>query len=287
MARLVDAALVMPVDASADGWRIDRLLHTTAAMTGVLAALLCGLLVFAALRGRQRAGRARPGGSRGDTWRAILLPVGVTTVIFLVVDGNLWLTSMRDLYGAYLATDSAEREPGAVRIEINAQQWMWNVRHAGLDGRFATDDDVVTSGEMRVPVGRAVVVQLASSDVVHSFFLPHFRVKLDAVPGRIATTWFRPVAPGSYEIACTQHCGVHHHLMRGVVTVMEPGDFDRWVADGSRDALRIAAEDARARAEEPTRARPAGVDPAADPAEARRWGWPWRPAGRDAGRDDR
>ena len=266
------AALVMPVDASADGWRIDRLLHVTGAMTGVLAVVLLGLLLFAALRWRERGGGGR---SRGDTWRAMLLPVGVTTAIFLAVDGTLLVTSMRDL-DAFVDVERAEREPGAVRIEINAQQWVWSARYAGLDGEFATDDDVVTTSDVRVPLGRAVVVQLASSDVVHSLFLPHFRVKLDAVPGRIASTWFRPVQLGRFEIACTQHCGVHHYLMRGVVTVMETDAFDRWVEAGSRDALRIAAEDARARAEEPTRERPEGVDPIADPAEARRWGWPWR-----------
>lgn len=277
MAGLILAAFALPPDASADGWRIDRLLHLALVMTGVLAALLVALLLFAALRWRERAGRrARPAGGRGDSWRAILLPVGVTTAIFLAVDGTLLVTSLRDLDDAFLAVERAERTPGAVRIEINAQQWVWSARHAGLDGAFATRDDVVTTGDVRVPLGRPVVVQLASSDVVHSLFLPHFRVKLDAVPGRIATTWFRPVKTGQFEIACSQHCGVHHYLMRGTVTVMESGDFDRWVEAGSRDALHIAEEDARALVEEPTRERPAGVDAAADPAEARRWGWPWR-----------
>jgi len=264
----------LPTDASADGWRIDQLLHATGLMTAGLAALLIGFLVFAALRWRERPGRGRP--ARPATWRAILVPLGITTAIFAAVDGNLLVTSMRDLDGAFLAVDRAERDPGAVRIEINAQRWVWNARLAGRDGRFATDDDVVTAGDVRVPVGRPVIVQLASSDVVHSLFLPHFRVKLDAVPGRIATTWFRPVERGAFEMACTQHCGVHHYLMRGVVTVMDGAAFDRWVDQSSRDALAIAAEDARARAEEPTRERPDGVAAGADPADARRWGWPWR-----------
>jgi cytochrome c oxidase subunit 2 len=274
MARLsAAAALGMPVDASADGWRIDRLIHVTGLMTGGLAALLVALLVFAAIRWRDRGapGARAPAGGRGKggrgSRRAVLLVVGVTTAIFLAVDGNLFVTSTRDLVGVFLAVSAAEAEPGAVRIEINAQQWVWNARYAGQDGAFATDDDVVSASDVRVPVGRPVIVQLASSDVVHSFYVPAFRVKLDAVPGRIATAWFRPTRAGEYEIACAQFCGVHHHLMRGTVTVMDGGAFDRWIAV--------------ARTEEPTRERPPGVDPAADPADARRWGWPWRRRGQE------
>ncbi|HLU66589.1 MAG TPA: hypothetical protein VKZ63_09955 [Kofleriaceae bacterium] len=265
-----------PPDLSAEGWRIDRLLDGSLAIAAVLAALALGYLLYAALFWRAgRAGEARPA-PRGASWRQILVPVAVTTAVFAAVDVPLFARATRDLHGTFLAVGDAERAPGAVRIEISAQRWTWNIRYAGLDGRFATDDDVVTMNDLRVPLGRPVIVQLASSDVVHSLFLPGFRVKLDAVPGRVHSTWFRPAALGRSEIACTEHCGVHHHLMRGAVTVMRPDEFDRWVAAGSRDALRIAAEDRRARAEEPTRAPPDGVDPARDPAAARAWGWTWR-----------
>ena len=272
-------AALLPPDGSADGWRIDQLLHTTGVLTAALAALLVGFLVVAALRWRDRGGPARAAPARRVGWRAALVPLAITTVVFVAVDGNLLVTSLVDARGVFLATDGAERDPRAVRVEVNAQQWVWSLRHAGRDGRFATDDDVVTTGDLRVPVGRPVILQIASSDVVHSLFVPGLRLKIDAVPGRIATTWFRPVATGAHEMACTQHCGVHHHLMRGVVTVMEEADFERWIDRASADALAIAAEDARARAEEPTRERPIEVAPGADPADARRWGWPWRERG--------
>ena len=264
-----------PPDASAEGWRIDHLIDSTLVLTGVLAALALGWLLWAALRWR-RARRPQPAPLRIDGWRAAVIPIAVATLVLAVVDGRLFALSLRDLHGTFLA---APEDADAVRVEVNAQRWAWNVRHAGQDGVFATDDDVVTLNDLRVPVGRAVIVQLASSDVVHSFYVPALRVKLDAVPGRLHTTWFRAVRAGSFEIACAQHCGVHHDRMRGVVTAMAPDDFDRWVAAASRDALAIAAEDARARAEEPTRAPPAEVDRLRDPAEARRWGWPWRPGG--------
>lgn len=270
--------MTRPPDASAEGWRIDRLLDSGIAVAAVLGALALLYLLWAALAWRQRPGRPAPRSqAAGTTWRTALVPIALTSVVFLVLDVRLFALSTRDLVGTFLAIDRAERDPRAVRVEINAQRWAWNVRYAGLDGRFATDDDVVSLGDLRLPVDRPVIVELAASDVVHSLYLPGFRVKLDAVPGRIHRTWFRPRVTGTSEIACAQHCGVFHHRMRGTVTVVGGGEFDRWLAAGSRDAARIAAEDARAVAEEPTRAPEAGQAPSIEDApNARRWGWPWR-----------
>jgi cytochrome c oxidase subunit 2 len=266
-----------PPDASADGWRIDHLIDSTLVMTGVLAALALGWLVWAALRWRARGRPAAP--MRSEGWRAAAIPLAVATVVLAVVDGRLFALSTRDLHGTFLDVGGAERAPGAVRVEVNAQRWAWNVRLPGQDGAFATADDIALLNDLRVPVDRPVIVQLASSDVIHSFYVPALRVKLDAVPGRLHATWFRAVRPGTYEIACAQHCGVHHDRMRGTITVMEGHAFDRWAAAASRDAVAIAAEDARALAEEPTRAPPPGADRLTDPAEARTWGWPWRHGG--------
>ena len=273
--------VVRPLDASAEGWRIDRLLDDGIAIAAVLGGLTLLYLVWAGLAWRARAGRAEPRSSgSGASWRGAAIPLVLTSAVFLLLDVKLFAVSTGDLVGTFLRADEVERDPRAVRVEVNAQRWAWNVRYAGLDGRFATDDDVVSMNDLRLPVDRPVVVELASSDVVHSFYLPSFRIKLDAVPGRIHRTWFRPVRTGTYEIACAQHCGVMHHRMRGTVTVVSVGDFGRWVAAGSRDALRIATEDARAVAEEPTRAPEPGQAPSIEDApNARRWGWPWRGGG--------
>ena len=273
--------MTMPLDASAEGWRIDRLLDTGMVIAGGLGLLAVVYLGWAALVWRRRPGRLEPRSlSAGTSWRGAAVPIALTTLVFLLLDVRLFAVSTGDLVGTFLRADDVERDPRAVRVEVNAQRWAWNIRYAGLDGRFATDDDVVSLGDLRLPVGRPVIVELAASDVVHSFFLPSFRVKLDAVPGRIQRTWFRPVTMGTFEIACAQHCGVMHHRMRATVTVVPGGDFDRWVAAGSRDAARMAAEDARAVAEEPTRAPEPGRSPSVEDApNARRWGWPWRGGG--------
>lgn len=273
--------MMRPSDASAEGWRIDRLLDGGIAIAAVLGGLALLYLLWAALAWRARAGRPEPRSpAAGLTWRGALVPIALTTAVFLLLDVMLFAVSTGDLVGTFLRADQVERDPRVVRVEVNAQRWSWNIRYAGLDGRFATDDDVVSMNDLRLPVDRPVIVELASSDVVHSFYLPSFRVKLDAVPGRIHRTWFRPVRLGTYEIACAQHCGVFHHRMRGIVSVVSAGDFERWVAAGSRDAARMAAEDARAVAEEPTRAPEPGQAPSLEDApNARRWGWPWRGGG--------
>ncbi|HEU5058299.1 MAG TPA: hypothetical protein VFU21_17325 [Kofleriaceae bacterium] len=270
--------MMRPPDASAEGWRIDRLLDSGIAIAAVLGAAVLLYLLVAAVAWRARSGRPEPRSTAaGATWRGAAVTVALTTAVFAVLDVRLFAVSTRDLAGTFLRADQVDRDPRAVRVEVNAQRWAWNIRYPGLDGRFATDDDVVSMNDLRLPVDRPVVVELASSDVVHAFFLPSFRVKLDAVPGRIQRTWFRPTRIGTYEIACAEHCGAQHHRMRGTVTVTSAGDFERWVAGGSRDAARIAEEDARAIAEEPTRAPEPGVTPSIEDApNARRWGWPWR-----------
>ena len=125
---------------------------------------------------------------------------------------------------------------------------------SGPDGRFATPDDVVTLGELHVPTGRPISLKLRSKDVVHSFYLPNFRTKIDAIPGNTTRLWFQAQEAGQYEIGCAQHCGPNHYKMRGTLTALPRQGFDTWLAAASEDARR-------------------GFDP--EDAGAR-WGWEWR-----------
>jgi len=128
---------------------------------------------------------------------------------------------------------------------------MWNVRYPGPDGRFgrtdaqliddtvnplgldktdhAGDDDIVTLNDITVPVGRTVRVTLRSKDVIHSFFLPNFRVKQDAVPGMSPEVVFVPTTAGRYELACAELCGLAHYRMRGFFNVVSQPEFDEWL----------------------------------------------------------
>jgi cytochrome c oxidase subunit II len=266
-------AIGLPPDASADGWRIDALFTLVAWQAAVLAAVVIGWLAVILLRHRGGPPRHDHGTSR----RGRLIPIALTTVVFLAVDGALFIGSTRDLRAVFLRDDDAEREPGAVRVEVNGHQWSWAFRLPGPDEAFGTADDVVTLDHLVLPRGRAVVLEVSSTDVVHALYLPAFRVKLDAVPGRVSRTWFRPAKLGRFEIGCAQFCGVSHYQMRGVLEVVEPDDFERFVAREAADALRIDAEDRRALEDEPDRP----LDPLwprfspIEPATARDWAWPW------------
>ena len=116
-------------------------------------------------------------------------------------------------------------------VGIEAEQFAWNIHYPGPDGKLFTEDDVVTLNQLHVPVGRPIVVSLRSKDVIHSFFLPEFRVKQDAVPGMTTRIWFDGQRVGHWEIACAELCGLGHFRMKGFVTVDTPEDYQKWLAE--------------------------------------------------------
>jgi cytochrome c oxidase subunit 2 len=140
-------------------------------------------------------------------------------------------------------------------VEIVAEQFAWNVQYAGQDGQFgrrdpkfidsgnvlgldpedpAGKDDIITINEVHVPLGKPTLLYLTSKDVIHSFFVPAFRVKTDAMPGMRIPLWFEPTRAGKYEIACSQLCGIGHSKMRGDVVVDTPEEFEAWLASQAK-----------------------------------------------------
>ena len=156
-----------------------------------------------------------------------------------------------------------------VRVEIIGEQFGWSIHYAGPDGKLgprkielvhfsnpigldrddpASADDVVMGNEMRLPVDKTVVIDLLSKDVVHSFFVPEFRIKQDAMPGMNIPMWITPNKIGKYEMTCAQLCGFAHSLMRGDVYVQTQEQFDAWYKD------RLATMPASAQPTNPTEA---------------------------------
>jgi cytochrome c oxidase subunit 2 len=120
-------------------------------------------------------------------------------------------------------------------IPVVGKQWMWKIQHP--EGRKEIN-------ELHVPLGRAVRLRMISQDVIHSLFIPAFRVKQDVLPGRYTEMWFRPTRVGRYRLFCTEYCGTDHSVMGGWVEVMEPADYERWLQEDPGDAS--MAEEGRA-----------------------------------------
>jgi len=218
-----------PHDASLEGHRIDELINETAVMVGILFIIMVIWMAIAMIKhGKDHKAEYEHGNTKHHIKHALV----ISSLIFLIVDGNLFVNSVIDMREAFWNFDRAAGKD-AVRLEINARQWAWEARYAGPDGKFATADDIVTLNDIRVPVNTPISVQLASVDVIHSLYLPNFRVKTDAVPGTITRTWFQATETGEFDIACAQHCGTHHYKMMGKLTVHSKKDFERWATEAS------------------------------------------------------
>ena len=136
-------------------------------------------------------------------------------------------------WGASLFFRLSRPPADAMDIYVVGKQWMWKVQHP--DGRREIN-------EMHVPVGRPVRITLGSEDVIHDYGIPAFRVKMDAVPGRLTTMWFTATVPGSYHIYCDQYCGTRHSAMMGEVIVMDPQAYEAWLAGSGNMAPAMTGE---------------------------------------------
>ena len=131
--------------------------------------------------------------------------------------------------------DRVKREvpPGGLGYIVTARQFEWNTTYPGPDGALGTADDFSTLNALHAPVGRPIVLTLRAEDVLHSFFIPEFRIKQDAVPGRDITVWFEATQPGEYTLGCAELCGIGHTTMNGAVTIYTAADYEAWAATQS------------------------------------------------------
>jgi cytochrome c oxidase subunit 2 len=114
-------------------------------------------------------------------------------------------------------------------VRIVSQQWAWTFQQSGPDGLLDTPDDIRTTDSLHVEVGKTYHFQLESKDVLHSFFVPVFRLKQDAVPGRTITGWFKATKPGTYDILCAEICGIAHGIMGGQIVIETPAQHTAWI----------------------------------------------------------
>lgn len=189
---------------------VDLLFAGLLSVSTAIAVLLIGLLIVFAVRYRVGSPADRDHRIR-KSWRWEIAWTSAALIGFL----GLFV------WGALLYVNiySDPRDP--LPIYVVAKQWMWKVQHSGGQREI---------NELHVPVQRSIRLIMASQDVIHSFFVPAFRAKHDVVPGRYQTFWFRAERAGAYELLCAEFCGTDHSRMHGRIVVMQPSDYERWLA---------------------------------------------------------
>jgi cytochrome c oxidase subunit II len=214
----------LPAPGSLLGAEIDSIYYMILIITGVIFLLVEATLVFFVLRYRHKEGRQASYVHGHTKTEVIWTLVPLVLVLWIVFASmNVWLEAK--------ASDRRHDPATALPLRVTAKQFEWNVTYPGPDGRLDTEDDFVKRNQLQLPVDRDVRVELMSEDVIHSFFLPVFRVKQDAVPGMRIAVWFRTNAVGEFPLGCAELCGLGHYRMRGAVTVHEQAAFDRWMSE--------------------------------------------------------
>jgi len=200
----------VPPQASSFAGEVDALTLWLVGMCTFFTVLIAVMVIYFAVRYRRR--HPDEVGSRFD--HSTMLEVIWTSIPLLIV-------LVTFVWGAKVYFRLYRPPTGAKVYYVTGKQWMWKTQHPTGQREI---------NELHLPVGEPVKLTLTSEDVIHSFFVPAFRAKVDVVPGRYTTMWFTPTKPGRYHLFCAEYCGTEHSRMVGWVTVMERGDYERWLA---------------------------------------------------------
>ncbi len=233
----------MPLPASAHAGELDTIMTLVHVVIAVLFIGWLAFLIWTLIRfRRRRQPRADAAGLRSRNPARLEAAVVAAEVVLLAVFA----------IPAWVALTSGPPEnTSPLVVRVVAEQFAWNAHYAGPDGVFgdthvhmvgagnplgldrsgAGADDVVTTNRIPLIKDRPVMVQLSSKDVIHSFGLPNFRVKMDAIPGMLAPVWFTPTVAGAFDVVCSQLCGLGHYRMRAVVEVIDEDAFARFITE--------------------------------------------------------
>jgi len=219
---------LLPPGASTFATEIDWLYYVILWVTGIAFVVTEVALVWFLIRYRARPG-VRATHYHGNV-KAEVIWTSVTAAAVLV----LGLMSA----GGWDRIKGRNSVPGdAIPIIVHAKQFEWQITYPGPDLQLGTADDFTVRNQLHVPVDRAVNATLTAEDAIHSFFVPAWRIKQDAVPGMRIQVWFQPTQTGQFEIACAELCGLGHYRMKGAVTVHSQEEFDRWNVNRGQLAL--------------------------------------------------
>lgn len=226
----------------ASNWRyIDDTLVITFWITGVVFAAIVLFMAYCIFRFRHQPGRKadyEPENTRLEVWLTVATSLGVAAML---------------APGLFVWKQFVTVPDDATEVEVVGQQWFWSYRLPGADGKLGTsgvewisfanplgvsphdpngaDDVIVESSDLHLPIGKPVKVVLRSVDVLHDFYVPEFRAKMDMVPGAVTYFWFTPTRTGEFEVLCAELCGTGHAFMRSYVQVQEQAEYDSWLAE--------------------------------------------------------
>ncbi len=210
-----------PEQASKLAQRVDSLYFFLVALSACFVLLVFTLVIYFSIRYRRRSPSERPAPISGDLrlealW--IVIPLILAMVTFV--------------WGARLYFVNSHPPRDAHEIFVVGKQWMWKIQHP--NGRRMIN-------RLHVPVGEPVKLIMTSEDVIHDFFIPAFRTKMDVLPGRYTTLWFEATRPGEYHLFCAEYCGTKHSEMIGKVIAMPPEAYERWLAGGTQGETLVEA----------------------------------------------
>ncbi|MGI6856277.1 cytochrome c oxidase subunit II [Mesorhizobium sp. 1B3] len=239
---------------------IDHTLVITFWITGIVFSAVVLFMAYCVWRFRHREGAEaayEPESRRLEWWLTVVTAVGVAAML---------------APGLYVWAQFISVPKDATEVEVIAQQWQWSYRLPGKDGKLGTsnstlispenplgvspddpngqDDLVIEAADLHLPMGKPVKMVLRSIDVLHDFYVPEFRGKMDMIPGSVTYFWFTPTRTGSFEVLCAELCGVGHGFMRGVVAVDSEEDYQAWLQEQSTFA-QLSAPDQVGTAEAP------------------------------------
>ena len=209
---MFDNLPLWPARASAGAANVDALYIFLVLLATFMSVAIFTMIVLFAFKYRRQPGREAEQieGSNAleITWSVV--PLGIFLVIFA--------------WGAVIYFQERTPPRDATEVYVVARQWKWKLEH--VEGQREIN-------ELHVPVGRDIEMIMTSQDVIHSFYVPAFRIKQDVLPGRYTTAWFRPTKPGVYHLFCAEYCGSQHSGMIGQVVVMEPAQYQAWLSGGN------------------------------------------------------
>jgi cytochrome c oxidase subunit II len=209
----------LPKDISEHGHQIDHLFNFILILTGLVFVATEVVLAWFLWRYDAASNRAPVKYTHGShNLEVVWTILPAATLLFIAIyQMNAW------------ADVKLRRPDMPPTVEVTARQFEWRLRYPGADGELHTPDDVHVVNDLHVPYDEDVLVELKSMDVLHDFFLPHLRIKQDAVPGMKIPVWFKAREVGAYDLVCAELCGWGHYKMKGRLTVEPREKFDAWL----------------------------------------------------------